>query len=131
MKKVFDSRSDHSEMKVRGRNTRNELCFKVFWTRQDGSRGYGFHYLTFDEVAELADALEDWMDDVEDRRIGGCPYTVVKPDLFRDPLTCSHMLPSGWCTVHDVDLSHCHDTCFVCPRFDGRRDQCRGCRTAR
>ena len=119
MKTIMESVNDNSRMKVKAKS--DALCFKVFWTNRAGKDMYGFHYITREEAEELLNALVDWLDwsDVEAEEE---PRPSAEPDLDRIPHTCSFMTPRLYCTIHDVSMANCCDTCYVCPHFDGRRD---------
>lgn len=60
MKNVYKSEKDFGKLKFQG--IRDELMVKMTWeNKRTGDRWYRYHTLTYEEVEELADRLDEWL----------------------------------------------------------------------
>ena len=60
MKKVYEHRSERDSLKLRGSG--DSLYVKVIYTANSGKVYCHYHKLTYDEVLEMRDGIDAWVD---------------------------------------------------------------------
>ena len=66
MRKVFECSKGSGIFKLRGAGER--MMIKSYYKTNKGVRDFRFVYLTYDEVVQLRDSINQWLRDVDGRR---------------------------------------------------------------